>query len=347
MSSRTCAKPGCNTSASATLTYDYASRTAWVEHLNDEAHPMRYDLCSDHADALTVPRGWALQDRRVRYPSAGVLAVRALPDFRGARRPAYPAPVNEVATAPVPAPPKVQRWGIPDALVGWLVVYLFANVWFIAVVAATGHVGDEIDDLPLGVVALAQLGLSGGFFVVPWVVTKVKGNGLVADLGVRARWEDLWKGGLAGILTQLLLLPLLYVPIFWLFDKGSDDLEGPAQELTDRANGPLDVVLLVLIVGVMAAVFEEIFFRGLMQRAFLKRSLHPVLAIGITSVFFGATHFQCCSSRARGGRSGVRHAGVPRQPPGTGHRGAPDLQHGHRHRPPGHLTSMGRTRVRR
>ena len=48
----------------------------------------------------------------------------------------------------------------------------------------------------------------------------------------------------------------------------------------------------MLIVGVMAAVFEEIFFRGLLQRAFLKRGLHPVLAIGITSVFFGATHFQ-------------------------------------------------------
>jgi hypothetical protein len=70
MSSRTCAKPACRTSASATLTYDYAGRTAWVEHLNDEAHPMRYDLCADHASALTVPVGWAMQDRRVRYPSA-------------------------------------------------------------------------------------------------------------------------------------------------------------------------------------------------------------------------------------------------------------------------------------
>jgi hypothetical protein len=70
MSSRTCAKPGCSTGAAATLTYDYTGRTAWVEHLNDEAHPMRYDLCSEHADVLTVPVGWALQDRRVRYPSA-------------------------------------------------------------------------------------------------------------------------------------------------------------------------------------------------------------------------------------------------------------------------------------
>ena len=70
MSSRTCAKPGCNTSATATLTYDYANRTAWVERLNDEAHPMRYDLCSDHADGLRVPQGWVREDRRVRYPAA-------------------------------------------------------------------------------------------------------------------------------------------------------------------------------------------------------------------------------------------------------------------------------------
>lgn len=70
MSSRTCAKPGCPVSASATLTYDYAARTAWVELLGHEAHPMAYDLCTDHADALRVPQGWALQDRRVRYPAA-------------------------------------------------------------------------------------------------------------------------------------------------------------------------------------------------------------------------------------------------------------------------------------
>lgn len=70
MSSRTCAKPGCNTSAGATLTYDYSARTAWVELLDSEAHPMAYDLCAGHADALKVPNGWALADRRVRYPAA-------------------------------------------------------------------------------------------------------------------------------------------------------------------------------------------------------------------------------------------------------------------------------------
>ena len=200
--------------------------------------------------------------------------------------------MNEVATAPVPSPPKVQRWGIGDALLGWVVVYLVSNIWFLVVVVATSHTDTEIDDLPLGVVALAQLGLAVGFFVVPWAVTKVKGNGLVADLGVRARWEDLWKGGLIGIATQVVLIPLLYWPLLEVLNKTSDDLDDQAQTLTDRASALLGVVLLVLVVGVMAPVFEEIFFRGLFQRSFLKRGLRPVIAIGITSVFFGATHFQ-------------------------------------------------------
>ncbi|MET0728415.1 MAG: DUF3499 family protein [Acidimicrobiales bacterium] len=70
MSSRTCARPGCSTTASATLTYDYAERTAWIEMLANDPHPMHYDLCTEHADHLGVPRGWAFDDRRLRYPAA-------------------------------------------------------------------------------------------------------------------------------------------------------------------------------------------------------------------------------------------------------------------------------------
>lgn len=38
--------------------------------LGREAHPMAYDLCADHANLLKVPKGWALSDRRLRYPAA-------------------------------------------------------------------------------------------------------------------------------------------------------------------------------------------------------------------------------------------------------------------------------------
>ena len=200
--------------------------------------------------------------------------------------------MNEVAAEPVPAPPAVQRWGLGDVAVGWVLVYVASIVWGVGVLAVTGHAGEDFDDLPLGVVALVQLGLAAGFFLVPWVATRTKGNGLVADLGLRARWADLWQGGLAGLAAQLVAIPLLYWPILEGLDKTSDDLGELAEALTDRANSGVDVLLLVLIVGVMAPVFEEIFYRGLVQRSLLKRGLSPAVAIGITAVFFGAAHLQ-------------------------------------------------------
>ena len=61
---RQCARPGCSAVASATLAYDYRQRTTWLDPLAGEPHPMAYDLCDGHADTLTVPRGWRLEDRR-------------------------------------------------------------------------------------------------------------------------------------------------------------------------------------------------------------------------------------------------------------------------------------------
>jgi hypothetical protein len=48
----------------ATLTYDYQGRVTWLDALTVAPHPMAYDLCTAHAEAMTVPRGWRLEDRR-------------------------------------------------------------------------------------------------------------------------------------------------------------------------------------------------------------------------------------------------------------------------------------------
>ena len=42
----------------ATLTYVYADSTAVLGPLATFAEPHCYDLCEQHADSLTVPRGW-------------------------------------------------------------------------------------------------------------------------------------------------------------------------------------------------------------------------------------------------------------------------------------------------
>jgi hypothetical protein len=47
-----------------TLSYHYADRVVWLEPLHPHAHPANHDLCARHADRLSVPVGWRLEDRR-------------------------------------------------------------------------------------------------------------------------------------------------------------------------------------------------------------------------------------------------------------------------------------------
>lgn len=65
---RQCARPDCAERASSTFGYDYEQRTVWLVDLTDEPHPMVYDLCRRHAEALRVPQGWQLRDRRNLVP---------------------------------------------------------------------------------------------------------------------------------------------------------------------------------------------------------------------------------------------------------------------------------------
>lgn len=44
--------------AVATLTYVYADSTAVLGPLAHMAEPHSYDLCAEHAERLTAPRGW-------------------------------------------------------------------------------------------------------------------------------------------------------------------------------------------------------------------------------------------------------------------------------------------------
>jgi membrane protease YdiL (CAAX protease family) len=201
--------------------------------------------------------------------------------------------VTEAAPAPpVTAPAIEPRWGLGDAALGWFVVQLVSLIWGAIVLGATGHAGEDFDTIPLSVVALAQLGLALAFFAVPYVVTRVKGNGIVVDLGFRARWSDIWYGGIPGLLAQLVVIPVVYWPLLQLLDKTASDLEGPAKSLGDRADGVGGALLLILIVGVLAPIFEELFYRGLLQRAFLKHGFSPVVSVGATAVVFGASHLQ-------------------------------------------------------
>lgn len=200
--------------------------------------------------------------------------------------------MTEPAPVAVERPPSAPRWGLGDVLLGFAIGLTGAQLVLALILSATDRTVEQADELPLSLVALAQTGLWVGLLGVPWVVTRLKGSGLVADLGLWIRGADIWKGGLVGAALQLVALPLLYWPILELLDKVPSDLEGPAKEMTDRADGAIGVVLLVLIVGIGAPIIEEVFYRGLFQRALLKRGLPPAAAIGINATVFGVSHGQ-------------------------------------------------------
>lgn len=58
MRARQCTRATCTSPAVATLTYVYADSTAVLGPLATHAEPHSYDLCMEHAERLTVPRGW-------------------------------------------------------------------------------------------------------------------------------------------------------------------------------------------------------------------------------------------------------------------------------------------------
>lgn len=60
---RLCNRPACAEPATASLTFQYATRTLWLRDLG-ERDPHTIELCTMHADRLKPPRGWTGEDHR-------------------------------------------------------------------------------------------------------------------------------------------------------------------------------------------------------------------------------------------------------------------------------------------
>lgn len=198
------------------------------------------------------------------------------------------------APAPAHAPSRRDaRWGLGDVAAGWLIAYSSAALISAVVLALAGY--EPGDDLPLSLVAATYPPLWLGFVGVPIWAAATKGNGWLHDFVGSRRPADLATDAAVGIpvgvLAQLLVVPLISWPVLELSGTSVDDLAAPARELADKATGTGGQLLFLLIVGLLAPVAEELFFRGLALRAFEKRWGTTWAVIG-SSVFFGATHLQ-------------------------------------------------------
>ena len=109
--SRRCSKTACRGPAVATLTYVYSDQAAVLGPLATYAEPHTYDLCGEHANRLTAPRGWEVVRLATDYPEPQPTTddLLALADaVREAGRPRTPAP-EPVDSTPAVVPGEVRR----------------------------------------------------------------------------------------------------------------------------------------------------------------------------------------------------------------------------------------------
>jgi len=184
------------------------------------------------------------------------------------------------------------RWGMGDAVIGWLIAYGCAAFLGLLVLKATGYAGPDVkeSDYPIYVIALTTPLLWVGFVGVPIWAGQTKGNGWIHDFRVRFELIDVPVGIVVGLVTQFVIVPVVAWPVLRIFHKTASDMGTTAHDLADKAARPWEIVLLFLMVAVGAPLAEELFFRGLVMGS-LTKTYGVVIGVIGSALIFGATHF--------------------------------------------------------
>jgi membrane protease YdiL (CAAX protease family) len=201
----------------------------------------------------------------------------------------------------VPATPGDAAVWLFLGLVGFAVGQLLALLFVVLVAAGLGRL-DQVARLtaaaepPAWVVVAELVGLWIGFLGAVVLASRTRGTGRVArDMGLAMRPGDLVLGGAVGVACQLVLVPLLYLPLRAFVPHLDRRLSQPAKHLTGGFHGP-ELAVIGFLTVVVVPVVEELLFRGLVLRALLRlsapagRVLGPLLAVVGTGVLFGLAH---------------------------------------------------------
>jgi membrane protease YdiL (CAAX protease family) len=189
-----------------------------------------------------------------------------------------PLAAVEAAAPPGARPPKVFKiWDFVVVFVGGQIGGLL--------LATVGYAvsGDEVDQA--GALTLA-FGFAGQFLaygILIWWCCRRRATGSPRrDLGLCVRARDWWALPLGTV--SAIVLGLLVLPLRELVDQN----QGVVDDLLDSSGAKLAVI--AIAAGLLAPIFEELVFRGLLLRALLPR-MGPNWAIAVSALTFGAVHF--------------------------------------------------------
>jgi CAAX protease family protein len=179
------------------------------------------------------------------------------------------------------------RWRVADAVVCFVVSFIAGQI---GLIIAIGF-GAAVESVPSLIGGL--LGTWVGFVVAPWVLSRNRGSGsLVRDLGLRfASWWDVGLGLVVGVGTYVVVLDALYPPLLSFLRRLSGhkvSVGGTAKHLGSLGRGP-GFVAFAVAVAIGAPIAEEIFFRGVLLRALVRRAGEAWGAV-LCGVLFGLAH---------------------------------------------------------
>ncbi len=218
----------------------------------------------------------------------------------GAGRPGADASLGDQLAAGAAPDSRTSAWmWLLFAALGFLGGQILAAVFVALAAAIDGKLASlsaitRLSEPPTWYIVSTLLGLWAGFFGSAWLASGVRGTkSLVADLGLRFRWQDL-VGIPIGVGGQILVV-LMYLPISHHVHDFNQRFNAPSQRLTGGSHGAGFLVIAALTV-VGAPFFEELFFRGVLLRALARLFgrvggwVGPALAIVVTGVLFGLAH---------------------------------------------------------
>ncbi len=213
------------------------------------------------------------------------------PDWGSGHAPAVPS-----------TPGQGWRW-MAIAVVGFVVGQVASTLVLVVMAAVNGHLHDlaQLSSRaipPAWVVVGGLAGLWMGFVGSVIFASRTSGTGSVRhDMGLWFRPVDFLVGPLVGFAGQLILLPLLYLPLEQLVPNLSKKLSQPAKHLTGGFPGA-DLAVIGVLTVIVVPVIEETVFRGLFLRGALRAfarvgpTAGPVLATVCTGIVFALAHFE-------------------------------------------------------
>lgn len=170
------------------------------------------------------------------------------------------------------------NWWFGDSVILIVLYFFFGIAAFLAVGGTASPVGWGI--------IFVQVVPWFAFIGWPALLTKLQGNGLRIDMGLRWSWRDIAWGLLYGVATLTVAIIVGYIT-----QLVQGDFNSSAGEVGESLKSePAVLIAFVVCVVIGAPIAEEIAFRGMIFTSLAKFKMWPVLTVILSAAVFALFH---------------------------------------------------------